>query len=60
MEKKVNNPSLQKYEVNEKGNTKKKITIDVDEDDPCLKRKGDLPPREREFKFSPASDPRYI
>lgn len=46
-----------KYE-NEKG--KKRLTIDVDEDDPCLKKHPEVP-EDRGFKFSPISgDPRYI
>lgn len=44
------------------GTSKKKITIEVDEDDDCLKKKDDIYKkelREEEFKFSPGNDPRY-
>lgn len=58
MEKKVDNPSLIRHEINEKKTSKKKITIDVDEDDPCLKKVPEDP--QKGFKFSPIGDPRYI
>lgn len=66
MEEKVDNPSsIQKHEISEK-NSKKKITIDVDEDDPCLKKKDEIHSKVKEefksqrFKYSPGNDPRYV
>ncbi|XP_011878111.1 PREDICTED: probable cytochrome c oxidase subunit 6B [Vollenhovia emeryi] len=56
MEEKVDKPaSIQKHKINEK--EKKKITIVVDEDDPCLKK--DETREEQKFKFSPGNDPRF-
>lgn len=59
MERKVDNPA-QKHKTSEKEVSKKKITITVDEDDPCLKK--DVIHEEeisQGFKFSPGNDPRY-
>jgi len=64
MEEKIDNPSsAQKHE---KEVSKKKITIIVDEDDPCLKTKDEIYEEKKvqgklqEFKYSPGNDPRYI
>lgn len=61
-----NNPSsARKYESTREKGSKKKITIEVDEDDPCLK-KNEIHEEElrtsdgEEFKCSPGNDPRYI
>ncbi|XP_018369007.1 PREDICTED: uncharacterized protein LOC108765033 isoform X2 [Trachymyrmex cornetzi] len=58
-----NNPA-RKYGTREKG-SKKKITIEVDEDDPCLK-KNEIHEEEtlrtfrgEEFIRSPGNDPRF-
>ncbi|KAL0101570.1 hypothetical protein PUN28_019007 [Cardiocondyla obscurior] len=54
-----NNPSSVKYETNEK----KKVTIVVDEDDPCLKKEDKINKEDKfqsqGFKFSPGDDPRF-
>lgn len=66
MEEKVDNPSsIQKHEISEKETSKKKITITVDEDDPCLKQKDEIHSgveefKSQEFKYSPGNDPRYM
>lgn len=40
--------------------SKKKITIEVDEDDPCLRKDNEIEKEEEsKFKYSPSSDPRY-
>lgn len=62
MEEEVDDPSsVQKHNPNEKGGSKKKITIIVDEDDPCLKKKDHIHKEEvSQFRYSPGNDPRYI
>jgi len=66
MEKKVDNPSsIQKREISEKETSKKKITITVDEDDPCLKQKDEIHSgveefKSQKFKYPPGNDPRYM
>lgn len=62
MEEKVQNPSLiQEHETSKKGTSKKKITIEVDEDDSCLKKNNiyEKELQKEEFRYSPGSDPRY-
>ncbi|XP_072755962.1 cytochrome c oxidase subunit 6B1 [Anoplolepis gracilipes] len=58
MEEKKDNPFLVRN--HEPKNDSKKITIIVDEDDPCLKQKDQLEEKAiQEFKFNPGNDPRF-
>jgi len=62
MEEKIDPSLAQKHEKV----SKKKITIVVDEDDPCLKKKDEIYKEKKvqeklqEFKYSPGNDPRYV
>ncbi|XP_028049426.1 cytochrome c oxidase subunit 12, mitochondrial [Monomorium pharaonis] len=54
MEEKIDN-------LKHKTSEKKKITITVDEDDPCLKKKDEIHEEEEQkgYKFPPGNDPRF-
>lgn len=62
MEEKTDNSFLVRNETSQKIESKKKITIIVDEDDPCLKREEKKIEEVAfpEFRFNPGVDPRYI
>ncbi|KMR04727.1 cytochrome c oxidase subunit 6b1-like protein [Lasius niger] len=61
MEEKMDNPFLvRNHETSQKSDSKK-ITIVVDEDDPCLKPKDKIQEDEvlHDFRFNPSNDPRF-
>ncbi|CAL1675361.1 unnamed protein product [Lasius platythorax] len=61
MEEKMDNPFLvRNHETSQKSDSKK-ITIIVDEDDPCLKSKDKIQEDEvlHDFRFNPSNDPRF-
>lgn len=62
MDEKVDDPFLDsKTSQKSEGTSKKKITIVVDEDDPCLKREDKILEEEiYDFRYNPGNDPRYV